>query len=517
MSFDFHGPEEVVTTFLVNLDPRGDHLGGIEDPSDLALVKGCANRYAIEHSDTIRVCTLGYYREDGPSLVWDLQEGVVTADPQVEQRQNDPVDVQEQERIDAELVCRDPLRRAIGEMTTERLTVHQTVQTSLTYGDNCLIWCSSIKHRDDREWSAWRASLESSYDHVTTIYDPHLFARALGSMAFRQKGLLGNPLMLRNPHTGQVARCRNLPVVYGPVVYKEDRRAFIEGSPSLVEFLVRGIFTKTMEHRHQREVRLAILSDRTLAEDTLHLNISSEMRKSLQPLQDPHHAGSRKQSPIMGGCMPSLAIRRTFSGGPTSKPGTHPVEITLASELRASLPLTGTRDVRTTTTRLVVRDVKRTDDELIEQAIKAGSTSPSDARIAKFVFDAGPRNIFRIYDLDGLSGTYRLVEDSGRIHLKGSLPQPKSGEEIVRLHDLKDFAGTLHQEPGPIQLKLSATFMNPAAHRNIDSHITTPDLPCHCTSLPAVGAHILVTATSEDGTTTSTFEIVIDRNLGVRF
>ena len=517
MSFVYHGPEEVVSTYLVNLDPGGKHLGGIENPPDFTLVKGCGKRDAIEDSDTIRICTLGYYREDGPSLVWDLQEGVVTADPQVEERQNQPTDLEEQERIDAELARKDPLHRAIGEMTTESLTVRQTVQTSLLYGDNCLIWCTSIKPSDDREWSAWRASLEPSYDHVTTIYDPHLFARALGSMAFQQKGLLGNPLICRNPKTGQVTPCRNLPVVYGPVVYVEDRRAFIEESSSLVEFVVRGIFTKTMEHQHQREFRFAILSNRTLAEDTLHLTVSPEMRNSLQPLQDPYRAGSRKQSPIIGGCMPSPAIRQSFSGGPTMRSVTPPVEITLASQLRAGFPLTGTRDVRTTTTRLAVHNVKRTDDEQIEQAINAGTKLPSDARIAKFVFDAGPRNIFRIYDLGGLSGTYRLVEESGRVGLKASFPQPQSGEPIRRLHDLEDFAGSSHQEPGSIQLKLSATLMNPAAQGKIDSHITTQNLPCHCASLPAVGAHILVTAASEDGTATSTFEIVIDRNLGMSF
>ncbi len=517
MSLIFHGPEDAVTTFLVNLDPQGEHLGGVEDPTDVTLVKGCPTRYAIEHSDSIRVCTLGYYREDGPSLVWDLQEGIVTAAPRVEERHYDPVDLREQERIEAELFREDPMQRAMGEMTTEKLTVRQTVQTSITYGDNCLIWCTSFQPRDDREWSAWRASLEPSYDHVTTIYDPHRFARALGSMAFQQKGLLGNPLMFRNPKTGQIAQCRNLAVVYGPVVYMENRRGFIEKSPTPVDFLVRGIFTKTMEHQHQKEFRFAILSDRTLPEDTLHLNVSPEMSHSLRPLQDPHDDGNRKQSPIVGGCMPSPAIRQTFSGSSRSRLGILPVEITLASQLKASLPLTGTQDVTTTTTRSAVHNVRESDDEQIEQAIRAGSKSPRDARIAKFVFDAGPRNIFRLYDLDGLSGTYRLVEESGRVTLKASIPPPESGEQIARLHNLKEFAGAFHNEPGPIQLKLSATLMNPAASGKIVSHITTPDLSCHCMSLPAAGAHILITATSEDGTTTSTFEIVIDRNLGVRF
>ena len=72
------------------------------------MVKGCATRYAIEYSDTIRVCTLGYYREDGPSLVWDLQEGAVTAEPRVEKRRNNREDLMEQQRIDAELARKEP-------------------------------------------------------------------------------------------------------------------------------------------------------------------------------------------------------------------------------------------------------------------------------------------------------------------------------------------------------------------------------------------------------------------------
>ena len=72
-------------------------------------------------------------------------------------------------------------------------------------------------------------------------------------MAFQQKGLLGNAFSFRNPQTGYIAECPSLPVVYGPVVYLDDRRAYIEESSSNLEFIVRSIFAKTSKHRHQRE------------------------------------------------------------------------------------------------------------------------------------------------------------------------------------------------------------------------------------------------------------------------
>ena len=78
---------------------------------------------------------------------------------------------------------------------------HSVNRPSLVYGENSLIYCTAIEPRNPREWSSLRASFEEEgYDHYSPIYDPHMFAQTLASMAFREKGLLGNPITFRHPH-----------------------------------------------------------------------------------------------------------------------------------------------------------------------------------------------------------------------------------------------------------------------------------------------------------------------------
>ena len=285
MSCDFYGPEVAVTTFQLSLAAGGRQLGRNQLPPIPILVKGSERRFAIEDCETIRLCTPSYYREDAQSLIWDMQEGVIASNPRVKERWDDPADLEELRRDDAETAGRRPLVRAAGMIAVKTLKVRELEESTLFYGDNCLIWCSSMKPRNSKQWSLWRASLESSYDHVSTVRDPQIFARALGAMAFQQQGLLGNSIAFRNPQTGYVAQCLSLPVVYGPVVYVDDRRAYIEESSSDLEFVARSIFSKTSEHRHQREYRFAILSNRGLEDNTLDLTVSTEMRWSLTERQ----------------------------------------------------------------------------------------------------------------------------------------------------------------------------------------------------------------------------------------
>ena len=73
--------------------------------------------------------------------------------------------------------------------------------------------------------------------------------------------------------------------MYGPVVYVRDRQAYIWESVSDIEFVVRSIFAKTIEHQDQREYRLAILTAITLEYATLDLTTSSEMRETFDPLR----------------------------------------------------------------------------------------------------------------------------------------------------------------------------------------------------------------------------------------
>ena len=61
-----------VTTFELSLSTNGRHNTSSGHASGPVLVKGCESRFSVE---TIRLCTPGYYREGGESLIWDTQEG----------------------------------------------------------------------------------------------------------------------------------------------------------------------------------------------------------------------------------------------------------------------------------------------------------------------------------------------------------------------------------------------------------------------------------------------------------
>ena len=528
----FFEPEVAVTTFELSLSTDHRQNSSSGQASVPVLVKGCESRFSIEHCGTIRLCTPGYYREDGESLIWDIQEGVMSAspaiqerwlphhvrdsdfgDPSVEERWDDPVDMQEQEIIALDMARRLPIAEAMGRITTTRLKVTESKQSSLIYGDSCLIWCCSIKPRNASESSSWRESLEPSYDHVFEISDPHMFAQALGAMAFQQKGVQGSTVSFRNPQTGDTADCPGLPVVYGPVVYVDDRQTYIEESSSDVEFIMRSIFTKTSEHLHQREFRFAILTDQALEADTLDLEISPEMRMLVGQRPGLSAFARNTHSPEFDGYLASPRIQRCFSEWtPTDPSADGRTKDKSRTRIIPKFHLAAAYQQERTKARIAVQAVEDMDSEQIEQAIANVPTSPSDARIAKFTLDAGPGSIFTVYGLDGIGGVFWLSNKSGRVVVSVDPLAPTRNETNVSVNkrefdgnmffDKREFDGTsiLHNETN--HLTLSSTPVNPAT-------TVTTDLS------DAEDTIITVKATSEDGTVTSAFEIVFDKNLSI--
>ena len=517
VSCTFHDPETAVTTYEVRL-PVEDGRAPSKLPADLTVVKACKQEHAIEHYPTIRLSRLGFFREDRSSLVWDMQEGVVASEPRVEERYNDPADLEEQRRIDAEMVRSHPLHQATTRVSARRVSVTQTQESSLALGDNCLIYCTAIEPSNSGEWSLLEESFrEEGYDHFSRIYQPHMFALALGSMAHQQAGLLGNPIVFRHPDNGDTAQCRNLPVVYGPVVYVRDRNEYLQRATSEVEFIIRCIFAKAMgdelqnTYQHQREYRFAILAARTLDYPTLDLTTSAEMRETMK-LPPPHQTTRRRSSIQVGGCAPSPQILRCLSGWPPSQASAPHGAIVLSSRLQGSFPIKGVHHQNVVTTRKAVQTVE-VDQQEIEQAIKQAPRSPSDARIVTIILDGGPENTLRFYDLEGMNGTYRLVRESGVVRLKASITRPK-GDQIRILLDGTDFDGTFNLSQGTDQLIVSATTMNPSAIVEIDPPDAAPDLPGHRVGLSETeDRQITVTATSEDGSAISGFTMTIASNL----
>ena len=488
-------------TFQLSLAVDATHSRSSRIPQSPTLVKGCEGRFAIEDCGTIRLCTPSYYREDGPSLIWDSHEGAIGGRPRVEERRDDPGDLEQPRQVDAELTRTSALSQAFGAISATSLRVKERKQTSLTYGDNCLIWCTSLRPSTRNEWSLWRASLESSYDHISTVRDPHKFAQALGAMALQQQGLLGNDISFRNPQSGDVARCASLQVVYGPVIYTDQRRAYIEASSSELEFILRSMFSKTSEYRQQREYRFALMTNRNLEEDTLSLAVSGEMRSALTQRRRDDDAAREAPAPMFKECMPSPRILRCFAASAPIQRRGDDVGTVLKTQVRSNIHLAGVRHQTTNTVRATIDSTEHIDDELIEQAITEESGPPSEARIVKFTLDAGPGSVVTLYDLGGVKGSYRFAKKSGEAVLTATIPEP-SGDTTQLLLNKSEFDGTsLLSCPTP-RLTLSYTTANPATTVKADVSVEED-------------THITITATSEDRSATSSFEIIIGSGLGI--
>ena len=518
VSCTFHDPETAVTTYEVHL-PAEDGRAPGRLPVDLTVVKACQSQFAIEDYPTIRVSRLGFFREDRSSLVWDMQEGVVTSEPRVEERHNDPADLEEQRRIDAEKARQHPFDQAATRVSATTVSVKRRQESSFALGDNCLIYCTAIEPRTNGEWSRLEASFRGEgYDHYSPICQPDMFARALGSMALQQEGLLGSPIVFRHPDNDHAAECRNLSVAYGPVVYVQDRYGYLQRSSSEVEFIIRCIFAKPVSgedrqsYQDQREYRFAVIAARALDYSILDLTTSAEMRDTLKPparrLPRPE-----KATVAFGGCCPSPRILQCISGWPDSRAGAQWGNGILSSQLQGSIPINGIQHQSESTTRKMVQTVDEVDYQIIEQSIADEPLRPDDARLVRFTLDGGPGHIISFYDFGGLNGALRLTRRSNGVHVKASAPEAEEWE-MRHLVDATQFGGTFNLDPEVNSLMLSATTMNPTSTVKIDPPNTAPDLRDHYVRLSETeDMKITVTVTSEDGTETSRFSMSIDRDL----
>ena len=511
----FQDPETAVTTYEVRL-PSEDGHAPARLPADLTVVKACKHEHAIEHYPTVRLSRLGFFREDRASLVWDMQEGVVTTEPRIEERHDDPRDVEEQQQIDANR--QHPLDQATTKTSAARVSVKRRQESSFALGDNCLLYCTAIKPRSRSEWSRLEASFEEEgYDHYSPICQPDVFAWALGSMAFRQEGLLGNPITLQHPANGYTARCRNLPVVHGPVVYVKDRNEYLRQSSSETELIVRCIFSKTLSrdqqdrYQDQREYRFALLTASVLDFASLDLAISAEMREAMRQPDRTRMAPSGSVN--VGGCVPSPRVLACLSGWPSSRASAPPGGSVLSARLQGSFPITGVHHSNEATTRTVTQTVDEVDFQMIDQFIADEPPRPDDARLVKLTLDGGPDHILSFYDLEGLNGTLRMNRSSNGVHVNASAPETKEWE-MRHLIAANQFCGTFDLDPEANDLIVSATPMNPAATVKIDPSDAEPGLQGHHVRLSDTeDTQITVTVASEDGTATSEFAVSIARDL----
>ena len=508
----FVGSEDAVTTFeVVHPATLGRRRGG-SAPPDPTIIKGCPSRYALENCQSLQMGTLPYYRKKGDSLIWDLGEGVITGDERTEDRRDDPADLDAYKHTNTELSAGHPIERATGLKTIKHLTVHELSQTSLLLGDNCLIWCASLRPQTAKEWSLWRDSMASHYDHTTFLGEPAPFARILGLMASSKRKALGSYVDFRHPQTGHVEQCNNLGVFYGPVVYLDDPRDYILGAQDELDSIVRSVFTKTTEHRHQREYRFAILTRQALDSEIALLIVPPLLKQVLKARGPSRAMGLQLVERGFPLSLPSPRLLQCFAGKAPQGSAVCGHGLSLNVDMRARLHLKGTHHKSSITKKVAVTTVATADCEAIEAAIRAEPRVPNDSRIAKLTIDGGPGTITRMYCLEGIRGEIKYEAVSGRATLRNRGTYAE--EEAQILCDQSGFDGKFQLSHSAQQLILTVVPMNPAATVNVDHPHRNPELsPNHIILSPIEDTHVTVTATSKDKTEASTFKIVIDRAL----
>ena len=126
----------------------------------------------------------------------------------------------------------------------------------------------------------WKATLESDYNHVSYIYRPREFARALASMVAEQLGVQGKPTSMTHSFEGERKLLTHHGVQYlchGPVIYVDDVYGLIREAETEQHVMFLSLFAKEIQFRDQREYRYAIWSETEPVEETAILDATPAM------------------------------------------------------------------------------------------------------------------------------------------------------------------------------------------------------------------------------------------------
>ena len=269
------------------------------------VLKGSPRRYAIEHCRTLRLSKPEAFRQQGETLISDLDESVTRHETSSESaRENDPVDLSHAAEVDGEM---NRGSAAIG--SRRRQTVNNTKtaswsasKTTHTYGKNCWIWCAAEEPFNDEEWNSWWRSLSDDYDHMTTIASPRKFARMLASAVVGQIGPTGQGRTFTHPFTKHETQHPSVSVFHGPVAYVDDPHAYVSGATSDFERMLRAVFFKHTKYADQREYRFVVWSDEEPEEAILDLQATPEILAAVRsaPNEDGTKAADSPRPPPYG-------------------------------------------------------------------------------------------------------------------------------------------------------------------------------------------------------------------------
>ena len=256
----------------------------LRSPSDrtpiTTLFKAGRQEHSVAELGTIRISKPVRFRDFGEGLIMDPSETLVSRTVVTSEQINDPDDLAEEQRINAEL---ERCAAAIGQRftnTTETIRRASTSTRTLTSGKNGWIYCTSVAPSDEEASRRWRASMPDGYDHVDDIHRPREFARALGLVVAEQLGPRCREQVVKNLIDGckpSNTRFKSQLIVHGPVVYASDPFELASGARSSIERMLLPIFVKDIRYADQLEYRFAIWAEDEPAETYVDLKVSKAM------------------------------------------------------------------------------------------------------------------------------------------------------------------------------------------------------------------------------------------------
>ena len=234
------------------------------------LVKGCRAKDAIENGASVRISPPSAFRDEGGNLIRDPGEGYHyegSAKAEIRTVVDEPdalARAREEDKLVNHVAELAGLKFKQTTNSTSRTTTHSSSQeTTFDWTPPGWLFCTSIEPATDDEWEKWWASMDADYDHVSRIYRPREFARALGSMAVEQLGPRGDMVPHKSTLVGWPTVETYHPtqmIFHGPVVYSDDAMDYLRSARTELDFTLRALFVKGRTHEDQREYRFLVLS-----------------------------------------------------------------------------------------------------------------------------------------------------------------------------------------------------------------------------------------------------------------
>ena len=281
------------------LTPQGNNvqtvyvdLSGEVEAKGLCLVKATEPQYDLATASTIRLSLPEVFRHTGGEvLIQDEQEGRARTST------SESVDVPSKEpelageRVSALNAALQLGRTKMSVSGSDKSKRSNTSAAAVTFGRDCLIYCTSMRPSKDEE-EAWRRSLPDRYTSFTSIYRPTQFAQGLGLGVCEHIDARGKAKPARAVFNGfrtVEERRRGQMVLRGPMLYVDNPyRCIAEAEPGW-EKLSAMIFLKSRERDYaaQKEYRFAMLSIGPEVGDVFDLPVSGVLKDCLSPVKYP--------------------------------------------------------------------------------------------------------------------------------------------------------------------------------------------------------------------------------------